>query len=63
VSIDGEGIVTAPNPRSSMYNVWSRGQSKKNPWAKATNAKMAPFDQEVRQLFKSFSKKCKKMSF
>jgi hypothetical protein len=40
--------VKGPDPRPSFYKYWSKGRRLKNPWNAAANAKMAPFDVDVR---------------
>lgn len=47
LKIDGEGIIQVPNPRNSMFDLWSRGRINNNPWIHAENKRMAPFDKEV----------------
>jgi len=46
LSIDDEAIVTAPYPRKSMHDLYTKGRQLHNPWVNAVNKKMAPFDRE-----------------
>jgi hypothetical protein len=47
LAIDDEDIVRVPQPRRSLFRLWSKGRRVDNPWEGAENKVMAPFDKNV----------------